>query len=251
MKTLTATEIAKSISKDLSRLCKQAKEVKTKSETTISNYRKEGHLQKRKRKYYLNTRRSDKLNPLEISKRFRREAKEVLRKLNIEFSNLMLYRKLVSDEEEKVKDASKAVLHHLAKMELAMENLGVSSGDLVSRCKLFNYERRRETELYERIFKENPVGGIRVKKTKGSKGDIQMSKKSDKQQIADLLNKLGKSTDQGEKRECRASLRKLGHKGGLGKGAGRPKSTKKKTTKKVTKKVTKKKTKKSSNKSAA
>jgi len=50
-----------------------------------------------------------------------------------------------------------------------------------------------------------------------------MAKQDNKTQIKELLTKLEKAQDPQEKRKIRMKLRKLGHKGGLGKGTGRKK----------------------------
>jgi len=50
-----------------------------------------------------------------------------------------------------------------------------------------------------------------------------MSEKESVAQIEKLLGKLKREDDPTEKRNIRAELRSLGHKGGLGEGPGRPK----------------------------
>lgn len=60
-----------------------------------------------------------------------------------------------------------------------------------------------------------------------------MAKQDKKTQIKELLSKLEKAQDQKEKRGIRVELRKLGHRGGLGKGAGRPKKKVSKKKKKA------------------
>jgi len=227
-------QIIKNIKEDLEQLCKQAKEQREKVEFQLHSLKKCKELIKPKYgPYRLNPKRFGQMVPEKISKKFRKAAREVERQVHIQFGNLALGRKVARNTHSEVIAMADQVIRSLTVMGVALENLPKQVGETEFGVKLYNYERRREIELFNKTLGKDLTLSQKPIKDRGPKGaKIMASKNSSKEQIQKLLGRLGKATEQQEKREIRAELRSLGHKGGLGKGAGRPKKAKKVSKKK-------------------
>jgi len=238
-------QIIKNIKEDLKQLCRQAKQRREEVEFQMRSLKKCKELIKpRFGSYRLNPKRFGQMTSEKISKKFRKAAREIGRQVVIEFKNLKIGRAAARSTTSEVLDMAERVIQSLIAMEVNLESLPKQVEGMQYRAKLYNYERRREIELYNKTLGKDLTTSQKPKDRGQKKGaEIMASKKGDKKKVSELLRKLEKSSDAQEKREIRAELRKLGHKGGLGKGAGRPK-------KKATKKVSKKK-KKAKKKSAA
>jgi len=239
-------QIINNIKEDLEQLCKQAKQQREKVELQLHNLKKCKEVIKPKYgTYRLNPKRFGQIAPGNVSKEFRKAAREIGRQVSIQFGNLKIGRAAARNTTSEVLDMADRVIRSLIVMEAALEGLPRQVADMIYTGKLYNYERRREIELYNKTLGKDLTLSQKPAKDRGQKkgAKIMASKKSDKEKVQSLLRKLEKATEQQEKREIRAELRSLGHQGGLGKGAGRPK-------KKASKKVSKKK-KKAKEKSAA
>lgn len=227
-------QIIENIREDLKQLCKQAKQQREKVELQLHSLKKCKEVIKPKYgPYRLNPRRFGRMTPKELSKKFRKAAREIERQINIQFGNLKLYRLVARNTTSEVLAMADQTVRNLTTMGTALEGMPKQVDEMENRVKLYNYERRREIELYNKTLGKDLTLSQKPIKTRGQKeAKIMASKKDAKEQIGSLLKKLEKSQDPQEKREIRAKLRKLGHRGGLGKGAGRPKKTSKKVSKK-------------------
>lgn len=229
-------QIIKNIKEDLEQLCKQAKQQRGEVEFQMSSLKKCKEVIKPKYgPYRLNPKRFGQMVPEKVSKKFRKAAREIGRQVSIQFKNLKIQRATARNTTSEILDMAERVIQSLTLMGVSLEDMPRQITDMENRGKLYNYERRREIALYnETLGKDLTQSQKPTEKSRGQQkgAKIMASKKSDKEQIESLLRKLEKSNDPQEKRETRAELRKLGHRGGLGKGAGRPKKAAKKTTKK-------------------
>lgn len=227
-------QIIKNIREDLKQLCKQAKQQYGEVEFQLHSLKKCKEVIKPKYgPYRLNPKRFGQMTPEGVSKKFRKAAREVGRQVSIQFANLKLGRAAAKSTTSEVLAMADQVIRSLSIMEIALKGLPKHIEEMEFTAKLYNYERRREIELYNKTLGKDLALSQKPTKGRGQKGaKIMASKKGNKEQIQSLLRKLEKSDDTQEKREIRAELRKLGHRGGLGKGAGRPKKTKKVTKKK-------------------
>jgi len=232
-KMKTANEIVKEISADLRRLVKQADQLYKEAQSIVGAEHKSKLLAKRKRRYTLNPHRVGRLFPDEIKDRpLRKEAREIQRKLGQTFQNMLNFKRVLGNGSQDIERMANLVVSNLQNLDIALEKLPKWLDYLQKQVKLLCYERRRELELYEKVFGKGPVKG---RKSVRTVGDTEMAKGNKQSRIKKLLQDLAKATDQGEKRQFRVELRNLGHRGGLGKGGGRPEKAVKKA-KKVSKK---------------
>ncbi len=231
-------QIKKAIKKDLEQLCKQAKQQCKRVEFQLSSLKKCKEAIKPKYPRYgpyrLNPKRFGQMTPQKISKKFRKEAREIEEQVNIQFNNLKVQRVAAKNTTSEILAMRDSIIRNLTLMGIALEGLPKQIEDAEHTSKLYNYERRREIELFNKTLGKDLALSQKPVKSRGQKkGANEMASKKDaKGQIQSLLRKLEKAEDTQEKREIRSELRKLGHKGGLGKGAGRPKKAKKVTKKK-------------------
>lgn len=232
-------QIIRNIREDLEQLCKQAKQLREKVEFPLHSLKKCKELIKPKYgPYRLNPKRFGQMTPEKVSKKFRKAAREIGRQVTIQFGNLKVQRATARNTTSEILDMAERVIQSLTLMGVSLEDMPRQVADMENRNKLYNYERRREIELYNKTLGKDLTLSRKPTQSRGQRGATEMaSKKGNKEEIQKLLGKLGKSKDSQEKREIRAELRKLGHRGGLGKGAGRPKKGKKVTKKKKKKKA--------------
>lgn len=231
----TVEQIIKNLKKDLAPYLKRAKETQVEAKAFVEAFRKSKSLMRRGRRYSLNPRRVGRIVPYNLGKSNRKEAKKVAARLVTELENLILNKRVIFDEAYRVSNEAECAATNLENLNKALETLLKWREQLEDRGKLFNYARRRELELHQRVFGDGPTK-TRRKITKGQrKRGVEMSPRAKKDEIQKLLNQLRKATDATDKRKIRVELRSLGHKGGLGEGRGRPKSKKVKKTKKVKK----------------
>lgn len=233
----SAEQIKEAIKEDLKQLCKQAKQQCEKVEFQLRSLKKCKEAIKPKYPRYgpyrLNPRRFGRMILQEINKKFRKEAREVERQVNIQFNNLKVQRVTAKNTTSEILAMADSIIHNLTQMGVALEGLPKQVEDVEYTGKLYNYERRREIELFNKTLGKDLTLSQKPIKNRGQKGANKMaSKKSSKAEIEKLLVRLGKAKEQQEKREIRSELRSLGHSGGLGKGAGRPKKSKKVSKKK-------------------
>jgi len=227
-------EISEGIKKDLKQWHKQAKKYCQQIEFQLQSLRKcKEVIKPRYGTYRLNSKRFGRMVPEKVSKKFRRAAREIERQINIQFANLKIGRAAARNTTTDIFSMVENTIRNLTALQTALEGLPKQVTDMEYTVKLYNYERRREIELFNKTLGKDLTLSQKPIKDRGPKGaKIMASKKSSKEQIQKLLGRLGKATEQQEKREIRAELRSLGHKGGLGKGAGRPKKAKKVSKKK-------------------
>lgn len=233
---LDIKDLISNIVEKLDILVEQAVEIyNTQVLGVFKGLRKSKDLMKRGGRYSLNPHRKGRLVPEEIPKSHRKQAREAVRKLEVEFTDLQTERLVTLAELKRVKGVSERTVKNVKEAVKAVKGLVQCAKDLESRRKLFSYQRRGELELYNKVFGKDSTKDHRKKKPRSRKGDIEMAKKNEPK-IKALLAQLGKAKEQQKKREIRAELRSLGHRGGLGKGAGRPKKKVKKAKKKAAKK---------------
>jgi len=240
----------------LNKLIKQAEQYHKQACGIVEAEHKSKLLAKRKHQYSLNPHRTERIHPDEIKdKALRKEAREVERKLFVNLDNLLLNKSLVTQNAQEVKRQAELVIANLQRLENALQELPKWVKYTEEQAKLLRYERRNEISLTKRIFGTEAPPKASSNNTGASEGEIKMAKK-DTTSIKELLTKLENEVDQKQKRLIRAALRRLGHRGGLGKKTAKKvvkkttKKTAKKTTKKATKKTAKKATKKTAKKAA-
>ncbi len=178
MKTQTPDQLIESVSKDLNQLTKQAAQLHTQACEVIKVEHKSKTLAKRKNRYTLNPHRIGRLIPEEVkNKHFRKEAREVERKLAIAFANLLVDKQVVSLNYQEIKRAADLVIDNLQKINKSLEGLPRWLSNVQERAKLLRYERRNELELDKKIFGKGPAKVTSEKVTVRTEGDIEMSKK--------------------------------------------------------------------------
>lgn len=228
MQTKTVKQILTVLKEDLEQLVSKVDEGYKQMKEVMEACRKAKHLARRRNRYYLNPHRYGRLFPDDMSKQHRKEARGIERKLETEFQNLLMEARVITSIRREASRLADCTVKHLQQFGTNNENLPNWLKGLGDRTKLLEYERSREIKLFEKTNGSGPTEGHKKSRGQKVKGGIKMAKKSSPAKIKELLTKLGKATDQAEKRNLRVELRSLGHKGGLGKGPGRPKKKAKK-----------------------